>query len=318
MAVLYSEHFVQFLDNNGDPLSGGKLYTYEAGTTTPKASYTDETAGTANANPVILDSAGRATVFVDGTYKYTLHDANDVLVRETDNVTSFSTSTTVNIDGQTEDTVALADFIVFSDTSDGGTTKKDDVQGLIDLVGGGGSGITLLGTATASASTSIDIHSGGDIDATIDSTYEQYLLIFSNVHSTVDGDELYYRSSSDGGSTFDSGATDYKYYNFHGVSGSAITDIDDTGQAFVELNRNIGNAAGESASGYLYLHSPAATDSFTKVNYFTAIDQSSGQFGVTFGGAARQSAADVDGIRIYMPGGNIASGEFKFYGIKKS
>ena len=49
----------QFFTNNGVILSGGKLYTYAAGTTTPKASYTSSSGATAHTNPIILDSAGR-------------------------------------------------------------------------------------------------------------------------------------------------------------------------------------------------------------------------------------------------------------------
>ena len=49
----------QFFDNNGNPLSGGKLYTYAAGTTTPKTTYTSITGLTAHTNPIVLDSAGR-------------------------------------------------------------------------------------------------------------------------------------------------------------------------------------------------------------------------------------------------------------------
>jgi hypothetical protein len=49
----------QFSDNNGSPLSGGLLYTYVAGTTTPQATYTSNTGNTANTNPIVLDSAGR-------------------------------------------------------------------------------------------------------------------------------------------------------------------------------------------------------------------------------------------------------------------
>jgi hypothetical protein len=49
----------QFFDSNGDPLSGGLLYTYAAGTTTPETTYTDDSGLTTNANPIVLDSAGR-------------------------------------------------------------------------------------------------------------------------------------------------------------------------------------------------------------------------------------------------------------------
>ena len=51
---------LQFFDLNGAPLSGGKLYTYAAGTTTPLASYTDSTGNIANTNPIILDIRGEA------------------------------------------------------------------------------------------------------------------------------------------------------------------------------------------------------------------------------------------------------------------
>lgn len=90
MAVLYTQHFVQFFDDNGNPLSGGRLYTYDAGGTTPKATYRDAAGATANANPVVLDAAGRATVFLDGTtYRFDLKTSGDVLVRSTDNIQSF-------------------------------------------------------------------------------------------------------------------------------------------------------------------------------------------------------------------------------------
>ncbi len=89
MAVLYTQHFVQFFDNNGEPLAGGLLYTYEAGTVTPKATYTTAAGDIQNANPVVLDAYGRAVVFIEGAYKFRLETAGGVLVRETDNVSSF-------------------------------------------------------------------------------------------------------------------------------------------------------------------------------------------------------------------------------------
>lgn len=92
MAVLYTPHFIQFLDDNGDPLSGGKLYTYAAGTSTLKATYTTATGDIENSNPVILDSSGRATVFISGAYKFILTDADDVHIKTTDNVTAFTST----------------------------------------------------------------------------------------------------------------------------------------------------------------------------------------------------------------------------------
>lgn len=88
MAKLSPYAFFQELDNNGDPLSGGKLYTYEAGTSTPKVTYTTEDESTANPNPIILDSSGRADIWLDsGSYKFVLDDSNDVNIATVDNIT---------------------------------------------------------------------------------------------------------------------------------------------------------------------------------------------------------------------------------------
>lgn len=79
--------FLQELDNDGEPLAAGKIYTYEAGTTTPKTTYTDSTGAVANANPVVLDSAGRAQIWLgDGGYKFVLKASDDTTIKTVDNV----------------------------------------------------------------------------------------------------------------------------------------------------------------------------------------------------------------------------------------
>lgn len=88
-AVIYTQHYAQFFDDNGDPCNGCKLYTYSAGTSTPKATYTTQAGSVENANPVVVDSAGRAVIFLDGSYKFRLETSAGVLIKETDNVTSF-------------------------------------------------------------------------------------------------------------------------------------------------------------------------------------------------------------------------------------
>jgi hypothetical protein len=80
----------QFFDDNGDPLSGGKIYTYAAGTTTPLTTYTSRDGLTPNTNPVILDAAGRTPQEIWATegllYKYVVKTSADVLIRSWDNV----------------------------------------------------------------------------------------------------------------------------------------------------------------------------------------------------------------------------------------
>jgi hypothetical protein len=80
---------LQFFDANGNPLVGGKLFTYAAGTTTPLATYTDSTGLTPNTNPIILDSRGEADVWLDATqYKFELKTAADALIWTVDNISN--------------------------------------------------------------------------------------------------------------------------------------------------------------------------------------------------------------------------------------
>jgi hypothetical protein len=78
---------LQFFDLNGAPLSGGLLYTYAAGTTTPLATYTDSTGNFANTNPIVLDSRGEANVWLSSaSYKLALYSATNVLIWTVDNL----------------------------------------------------------------------------------------------------------------------------------------------------------------------------------------------------------------------------------------
>jgi hypothetical protein len=76
-AQLAPQPVFQAFTPNGDPLVGGQLFTYIAGTSTPQASYVDSTQTTPNTNPVILNSMGQANVWLvtSQTYKLVLQDS---------------------------------------------------------------------------------------------------------------------------------------------------------------------------------------------------------------------------------------------------
>lgn len=80
---------IREFDANGNPLAGGKLYTYRSGTSTPKKTYSDAT-GTENTNPIILDSEGSADVWIDDDepYRFRLETASGSLRWQRDNVTN--------------------------------------------------------------------------------------------------------------------------------------------------------------------------------------------------------------------------------------
>jgi hypothetical protein len=80
----------QFFTTTGLPLAGGKIYTYQAGSSTPLATYTDNTATVANANPIVLGSDGRPSNEIWLTYgynyKFILKTADDSTIQTYDNL----------------------------------------------------------------------------------------------------------------------------------------------------------------------------------------------------------------------------------------
>lgn len=95
MAVLAVYPVVQVLDSVGAPLAGGKVYTYISGTSTPKNTYTTSTGLVTNANPVILDSRGEASIWLDtdAAYRFRIDDSNDVTIRTVDGVIGMQSVT---------------------------------------------------------------------------------------------------------------------------------------------------------------------------------------------------------------------------------
>lgn len=73
-------------DSSGQPLAGGKVYTYSCGTTSNKTTWQDSGKVTPHANPIILDSQGKKLVFADGCYKFRIDNSADVTQYTHDNL----------------------------------------------------------------------------------------------------------------------------------------------------------------------------------------------------------------------------------------
>lgn len=104
MAHILAYPIFRAITSDGTPLVGAKLWTYEAGTSTPQAAFTDKSEETELTNPIILDSNGEAAVWLgDGkSYKLVLMDADDVPIWTKDDVSSIndlSISTSMLKDG---------------------------------------------------------------------------------------------------------------------------------------------------------------------------------------------------------------------------
>lgn len=87
----------QAIDVDGNPRTGGKIYTYLAGTSTPTATYTTEAGSTPHANPIILNSLGQTPnpIWITSglSYKFVETDSADVVIRTTDNIDGVNDTT---------------------------------------------------------------------------------------------------------------------------------------------------------------------------------------------------------------------------------
>lgn len=97
MAVLMPEGKQSFEDSAGAPLVGGKLFTYDAGTSNPRPTYTTSAGISQNTNPIILDGRGEATIFWNGAYKIVLTDAAGATIWTVDNIISSDSAVDIAI-----------------------------------------------------------------------------------------------------------------------------------------------------------------------------------------------------------------------------
>lgn len=90
MSQFYSLPWItqQFFDDNGNPLSEGKVWSYEAGSNVPIQTYEDAQGTSFNTNPILLDGFGRCVVYLDNdrSYKFVITNSEDVVIRTIDNI----------------------------------------------------------------------------------------------------------------------------------------------------------------------------------------------------------------------------------------
>ena len=176
----------QFLDNNGNVLTGGKIFTYAAGTTTPQATYTSTLGSIAHPNPIILDSAGRVPGgeiwLTDGLeYKFVLQTANNVLIATYDNVIGIN-SNFVNFTNEQEIQTATAGQTVFTLTTTQYSPGTNSLSVFVDGVNQYGPGAQYAYLETDS--TTVTFLNGLHVGALVKFTTSQ---LNSNAGGTASG-----------------------------------------------------------------------------------------------------------------------------------
>ena len=214
---LFAGAGAQFFDNSGKVLTGGLIYTYAAGTTTPQTTYTSSSGATPQANPIVLDSSGRVSsgeIWLTSTlsYKFVLKTSAGVTLQTLDNVSggvdgaSLASSAgssyvgflqagtgavTRTVQSKLRDVVSVTDFGAVGDDS------TDDTQAFVNALATGKNVYVPYGTYKITSS--LNLKEGGLIgDGVGVSGGQQTVLKFYNLTSTTIG-AIYTRISTQKG-----------------------------------------------------------------------------------------------------------------------
>ena len=173
---------------------------------------------------------------------------------------------------------------------------------------GGGGVWTYLTSATASASATLDF------TTVITSTYLVYAFVIDKLLPATDAQNFYFRTSTDNGVSYDSGASDYEW----ALDGNQVS-TSDTADSVIRLTENCDSATAGSMSGVLMLYNPSSATSARKhITYLAGHYENSNLGAVIPASGARIATADVDAVRFYYASGNIASGTIYLYGVAKT
>jgi hypothetical protein len=208
-------------------------------------------------------------------------------------------------------TVATDDKVIIQDTSDSDNIKTVTAQAIADLAPAATMDYELISAATASSSSSLDFTG-------LSSTYNEYVFVLSNIAPATDGVNLIMLTSTDNGSSYDTGVSDYRYgrTEVYATGATNVSSSDDA-NANILLGRNIGNAANESTSGVIKLLNPSTATYHTMLISLNQIAADPLQI-IVNQVAERVSAADITAVRFIMSSGNIASGTIRMYGVRAS
>ena len=179
----------QFLNGNGQPYASGTVTFYSNFPTCSilKNTWSNSGQTVLNTNPVVLDSAGRATIFGSGTYCQVLKDSNGntIWTKETGDATSTSSLGWGSVSGGTANaqTVTVTGF-----SSTNGQTfyfvAGATNSGALTLSVNGGSPISVVKTTTSGTAilTGTEVVTGNVIGVTYYSTTGQFQLITNNIN----------------------------------------------------------------------------------------------------------------------------------------
>lgn len=220
--------------------------------------------------------------------------------------------------GASGDTVVATDSVNVNTVKDAGgnTLWVSNGSGTLSSVNSGfGDALKLISSQTASASASISFTSG------IDSTYNEYIFKFFEIHPATDNVHFQFQANVDGGSGYDETITSTAFEAYHNETNTTAdvtyqSNRDQAqGTAYQDLLPFIGNDNDQCADGELHLFNPSSTTNIKNFFHrgvvygesdFAQDDYIAGYFNVT---------AAITQIQFKMSSGNIDAGIIQMYGV---
>jgi hypothetical protein len=330
----------QYFTDDNVVLGGGSVTFYEPGTTTLKATYSDSAMSILNTNPVLLDAAGRLpNVFFSGLAKAVLKDAEGEIIQTRDPIGDFSagdesfSTWSADVSYSVNDVVAGSDGYFYvsrvnSNIANDPTTSPTEWKFLVEQLGfdgtvngnvyvvdtSDGQGIGNVAPNTIRALvpiTTVAASNVATVDFTgIDSTYDEYEVRVINARPSVDDQIFQMRTSSNGGSSYDSGAGDYRF-NINSQTEAAAINLTLAG---------VGNAGvNESGfSGIITIFNPSATVLYKDMMWRGRSVKADANDDLASGTCRRNTTSAVNAIRFFFASGNVASGIITLYGVRRT
>jgi hypothetical protein len=262
-----------------------------------------------SASPLVIDTDGNY-FDVTGTTNFSAMtvESGNFFMLQFDGALTITHGSGIELPGAANLTTATGDRLICYATA-ANTVEVMSVE--TEAAASAGGAWTLIGTAVASASGTLDITG-------LSSTYDTYAIGLSDLVPATDNVAPYIRLGDSSG--VDTGASDYSWCQVGMRNNSATVlgavDAADSEIELTPVSGNIGNGAGDGLGALLYLHTPGDATGWPRLSGTTYGGDDSGPIGAfsTVGGE-RRAVIVVDRVQFLFSSGDVATGRMTVWGV---
>ena len=171
-----------------------------------------------------------------------------------------------------------------------------------------------ISSAVASVTLGGGSSGSSGLNASIDSTYDVYMVRINKLEVDTDAQDVKIRFTESGTPNTTS---NYDDAGLNIDSGSAFDNVFATNQTSIDLSMNIGNATNEQFNSIIYIFNANNSGEYTFCTFENTMLNNTATLRGKQGGGVFTSASTVDGIQILGDSTNIDNGTFVLYGLKK-